>query len=43
MNVKMSVFVILVEAIIYYENKKVRDIVKDMAFSGSLVCDWERI
>ena len=24
MNVKMSVFVILVEAIIYYENKKVR-------------------
>ena len=25
MNVKMSVFVILVEAIIYYENKKVRD------------------
>ena len=25
MNVKMSVFVILVEAIIYYENKKVGD------------------
>ena len=25
MNVKISVFVILVEVIIYYENKKVRD------------------
>ena len=25
MNVKMSVFVILVEAIIYYENEKVGD------------------
>ena len=39
MNVKMSVFVILVEAIICYEKKKKKEIVEDMVFLGSLVCD----
>ena len=33
MNVKMSVFVILVEAIIYYENEKVGDCRRYTIFS----------
>ena len=38
MNVKMSVFVILVEAICY-ENKKNQEIKRDMTFSDSLLSD----